>query len=240
MAGDPSLDATDRLVHACARGGADVVELGVPFSDPIADGPEIQQASQRALRAGTRTKDVLSLVSRLRDSSDLPLVLMTYLNPVLALGVDAFADRATKAGVDGVILPDLSLEESEEIRRVFDARGLDHIQLVAPSTPEERAKRIGEASRGFLYVVARYGTTGARAELPVELSERLRVLRRVTTLPLAVGFGVSMKSHVHSLVSMGVDGVVVGSAIVRRAAEDPDPERIEGFVRELASGLHGP
>lgn len=237
MAGDPSLDASERFAHACVRGGADVLELGIPFSDPIADGPDIQRASQRALRAGTRTAEVLALVSRLRGSMDVPIVLMTYMNPVLAMGLPAFAERAADAGVDGVIVPDLSVEESDEVRGAFDAQGLAHVQLVAPSTTPDRARRIATASRGFLYVVARYGTTGVRADLPEDLTTRIRVLKGATSLPLAVGFGVSSVDHVRALASMGADGVVVGSAIVRRAAEDPRPEAVESFVRGLASGL---
>ena len=237
MAGDPSLAATETLALACERGGADVLELGIPFSDPIADGPEIQRAGQRALKAGTRPRDVIDLVSRLRGNADLPLVLMTYMNPVLAMGLDTFAKRAADAGVDGVIVPDLSLEDSDEVREVLDARGVDHVQLVAPSTDEARAKEIGRASRGFLYVVARYGTTGTRDALPEDLGARLGILRRVTSLPLAVGFGVTTPDHVRSLVAAGADGIVVGSAIVKFAAEDARPAAVEKFVAGLASAL---
>jgi len=237
MAGDPSLAATETLALACERGGADVLELGIPFSDPIADGPEIQRAGQRALKAGTRPRDVIDLVSRLRGNADLPLVLMTYMNPVLAMGLDTFAKRAADAGVDGVIVPDLSFEDSDEVREVLDARGVDHVQLVAPSTDEARAKEIGRASRGFLYVVARYGTTGTRDALPEDLGARLGILRRVTSLPLAVGFGVTTPDHVRSLVAAGADGIVVGSAIVKFAAEDARPAAVEKFVAGLASAL---
>ena len=237
MAGDPRIETTEALAHACVRGGVDVLELGVPFSDPIADGPDIQAASARSLKGGTKPRDVLALAARLRSVLKVPIVLMTYANPILAMGIDGFAKNAKDAGVDGVIVPDLPLEESNEIRQVLDAHGIDHIQLVAPSTPEDRARAIGQASRGFLYVVARYGTTGVRAALPDEIAARIQVLRRATRLPLAVGFGVSNAEHVRSLTRMGADGVVVGSAIVRRVAEDPRPEAIEQFVAELAEGL---
>ena len=236
MAGDPDLATSEKLALACIRGGANVLELGVPFSDPIVDGPEIQAAGQRALKAGTRPRDVLDLVSRLRRESDVPLVLMTYLNPVLSIGLKPFADRAGAAGVDGVIVPDLSLEESEEVRGVLDAAHIDLVQLVAPSTADGRARAIGEASRGFVYVVARYGTTGIRSDLPEDLRGRLAALHRTTSLPLAVGFGVSTPDHVRTLASLGADGIVVGSAIVRQAAQDPDPKAVEAFVRGLASG----
>ncbi len=236
MAGDPDLAACERAALACIRGGASVLELGIPFSDPIADGPEIQAAGQRALKAGTRPRDVLELASRIRREAEVPLVLMTYLNPILALGLGSFAERAAAAGVDGVIVPDLSLEESEELRDVLDSAHVDLIQLVAPSTSDERARAIGAASRGFLYVVARYGTTGTRSGLPPELGPRLTALRRETSLPLAVGFGVSTADHVRGLVALGADGVVVGSAIVSRIAESPQAEAVEAFVGGLAAG----
>ena len=238
MAGDPDLAQCERHALACIRGGANLLELGIPFSDPIADGPEIQAAGQRALNAGTRPGDVLDLVARLRRESDVPLVLMTYMNPVLAMGLAAFAARASAAGVDGVIVPDLSLEESGELRDVLDAAHLDLIQLVAPSTPDPRARAIGAASRGFLYVVARYGTTGTRTGLPAELGPRLTALRGETSLPLAVGFGVSTPEHVRSLAGLGADGIVVGSAIVSEIARSSRPEDLEAFVGGLASGLH--
>ncbi len=237
MAGDPDVPTSERLALACIRGGANLIELGLPFSDPIADGPEIQAAGQRALRAGTRTNDVLELVARLRRESDVPLLVMSYLNPILSVGLKPFADRAAAAGVDGVIVPDLSLEESGEVREAFDFAHVDLVQLVAPSTAEARARAIGDASRGFVYVVARYGTTGVRSDLPEDLRDRLASLHRVTPLPLAVGFGVSTAEHVRTLVASGADGVVVGSAIVRKAAEASDPGAIETFVRGLASGV---
>ena len=237
MAGDPDLPASESLALACIRGGADVLELGLPFSDPIADGPEIQRAGQRALRGGTRPRDVLELVGRLRGRTDAPLVVMSYVNPILAMGLEDFARSARDAGVDGLIVPDLSMEESAEVRSSLDACGIDHIQLVAPSTSPDRARAVAAASRGFLYVVARYGTTGTRENLPPELPSRLQVLRSVTDLPLAVGFGVTTPDHVRALRRAGADGIVVGSAIVRRIGESADPAGVESFVAELARGL---
>ncbi len=237
MAGDPDLGVSEKLALACVRGGANLLELGLPFSDPIADGPEIQAAGQRALKAGTRPKDVLDLAARLRRESDVPLLVMTYLNPVLAMGLEPFANRATAAGVDGLIVPDLSLEESADVRRVLDGDGIDLVQLVAPSTTEPRARSIGAASRGFVYVVARYGTTGIRSELPEDLRDRIEVLHRATPLPLAVGFGISTPDHVRTLAAAGADGVVVGSAIVRKAAEAADPKAIESFVSSLSNAV---
>lgn len=237
MAGDPNLAATESLALACERGGGDILELGIPFSDPIADGPEIQRAGQRALRAGTRPRNVLELASRLRPRMHIPIVLMTYMNPILAMGLSTFAGRAAAAGVDGIIVPDLSFEECDGILEPLDGAGVDLVQLVAPSTPEDRARRIGEASRGFLYVVARYGTTGTRDALPSDLGPRLASLKRATKLPLAVGFGVSTGEHVRALAGLGADGIVVGSAIVRIVAEDPRPETVERFIRDLTSVL---
>ncbi len=237
MAGDPDLALSEKFALACIRGGANLLELGLPFSDPIADGPEIQAAGQRALRAGTRPKDVLDLAARLRRESDVPLLVMTYLNPVLAMGLQPFADRAALAGVDGLIVPDLSLEESAEVREVLDDAHIDLVQLVAPSTAEARARSIGAASRGFVYVVARYGTTGVRSELPEDLRDRIAALHRATSLPLTVGFGVSTPDHVRRLAAVGADGVVVGSAIVRKAAEAADPEAVESFVAGLVNSV---
>ncbi len=237
MAGDPDVPTCERLALACVRGGANILELGIPFSDPIADGPEIQAAGQRALKSGTRPRDGLELASRVRRGCDVPLVLMSYLNPILAMGAGTFASRAAGGGVDGVIVPDLSLEESGELCRVLDGAGLDLVQLVAPSTTQARARAIGAASRGFLYVVARYGTTGTRTALPPDLGDRLMALRSETHLPVAVGFGVTTADHVRKLTRLGADGVVVGSAIVNRVAASPRPEVVEAFVTELAAGL---
>lgn len=237
MAGDPDLRTTESLALACEAGGADVLEIGIPFSDPIADGPEIQAAGQRALRAGTRPRDVVELVARLREKTEAPLILMTYMNPVLAMGLPTFAERAANAGVDGLIVPDLSLEASPEIRDALEPLGVDMIQLVAPSTPPSRAAAIADASRGFLYVVARYGTTGVRSNLPQDLGDRIEALHRVSSLPLGVGFGVTTGAHVRAVAAAGADGVVVGSSIVRRAAERGDPEDVRKFVVELAAGL---
>jgi tryptophan synthase alpha chain len=240
MAGDPSLKATESFALACEAGGADILELGIPFSDPIADGPEIQRAGERARASGTRPRDVIELAARLRRKTQIPLVLMTYMNPIEAFGPAAFADAAAAAGVDGVIVPDLSLEESAPVAGALERRGIDHIQLVAPSTPDDRARAIGLASRGFLYAVARYGTTGMRSALPPELGARIAALKRVTSLPLAIGFGVSSSDHVRALAGLGADGIVVGSAIVQRVAEDPSPGSVERFVSDLASGLRAP
>jgi len=214
MAGDPSLAETERLVIEAERRGADVVELGVPFSDPLADGPVIQRAGMRALAAGTSLARVLESIATLRTKVHLPLVLMTYYNPVLAFGLKGFARTAVDAGADGVIVPDLPYEESEPLRAETEPAGLDVVQLVAPTSPPARVKAIARVSRGFIYVVSLTGVTGERRELPPDLDGQLRMLRLVTTKPVCVGFGVSTPEQV-AAVGRIADGVVVGSAIVR-------------------------
>ncbi len=212
-AGDPTLDATERIVVSAAEAGADVVELGVPFSDPLADGPTIQRASERALRSGTTLIGVLGLVKRLRQKTEVPLVLFSYFNPVLQMGVRAFADAAAAAGADGVLITDLTPEEAGEFRQAVTARGLDTIFLAAPTTTDERLARIAEASTGFLYLISRTGVTGAREALPEDLPALVRRARAQTRLPIAVGFGISLPGHVSILGGLA-DAAVVGSALV--------------------------
>ena len=214
MAGDPSLAETRRLVAEVERRGADVIELGVPFSDPLADGPVIQRAGTRALASGTSLARVLETVSTLRAQVRVPLVLMTYYNPVLAFGLKSFARTAADAGADGVIVPDLPYEECEPLRAETEPAGLDMIQFVAPTSTPTRVKTIARLARGFIYLVSLTGVTGARRELPKDLDVQIRALRLVTTRPVCVGFGVSTPEQV-AAVGDFADGVIVGSAIVR-------------------------
>lgn len=214
MAGDPSLAETERLVVEAERRGADVIELGVPFSDPLGDGPVVQRAGARALAAGTSLARVLETVATLRARVRLPLVLMTYYNPVLAFGLKAFARTAVDAGADGVIVPDLPHEEAEPLRAEAEPAGLDMIHLVAPTSTPARVRAIARLSRGFVYVVSLMGVTGERRALPPDLDAQVRTLRLVTTKPICVGFGVSTPEHV-AAVGQLADGVIVGSAIVR-------------------------
>ena len=213
-AGDPSLAATVEIVLAAADAGADVIELGVPFSDPLADGPTIQRASERSLRGGTTLAGVLDVVAKIRAKSEVPLVLFGYYNPILQMGLETFAEAASKAGADGVLVTDLIPEEASEHIRVMRARGLDTIFLAAPTTTPERFKRIAEASSGFLYLVSRTGVTGARENLPEDLPALVRRARAATKLPLAVGFGISLPGHVSVLGGLA-DAAVVGSALVQ-------------------------
>jgi tryptophan synthase alpha chain len=223
-AGDPSLDATARIALALAEAGADVVELGVPFSDPLADGPTIQRASERALRAGTTLAGVLDLVSRIRQRSEIPLVLFSYFNPILQLGLEDFAARAAHAGVDGLLVTDLTPDEASDYRRVLHARGLDTIFLGAPTSTDARLKLIAEASTGFLYLISRTGVTGAREALPDDLPNFVRRTRAATSLPIAVGFGISLPGHVAMLGGLA-DAAVVGSALVEEIERAPSADR---------------
>jgi tryptophan synthase alpha chain len=219
-AGDPSLAATEEIVFALAEAGADVLELGVPFSDPLADGPTIQRASERALRAGTTLDGVLQLVKRIRRKSEVPLVLFSYFNPVLQMGLDKFASAAAQAGADGVLATDLTPEEAGDYRRAMHLHGLDTIFLGAPTSTDERLKLIAGACSGFLYVISRTGVTGAREALPDDLPTLLRRTRAVTSLPIAVGFGISLPGHVSMLGGLA-DAAVVGSALVAEIEKAP-------------------
>ena len=213
-AGDPSLAATELFVLALAEAGADVIELGVPFSDPVADGPAIQRSSERALRAGATLAGVLDLVASIRRKSDVPLVLFSYYNPVLQMGVERFARRAADAGADGVLITDLTPEEAGDYRRIVREHGLDTIFLAAPTSTDERLARIAEVTTGFLYVISRTGVTGARESLPQDLPALIRRVRRATPLPVAVGFGISRPGQVSVLGGLA-DAAVVGSALVQ-------------------------
>src|SRR6201998_478442 len=212
-AGDPSLDATLQFVLALAEVGADVIELGVPFSDPLADGPTIQRASERALKSGTTLAGVLELVRRIRQSSQVPLVLFSYYNPILQMGLEKFASAASQAGADRVLATDLTPEESCEYRRILHAHHLDTIFLAAPTSDDERLKIIAAASSGFLYLISRTGVTGAKDALPDDLPALLRRARNVSQLQIAVGFGISLRGHVSVLGGLA-DAAVVGSALV--------------------------
>jgi tryptophan synthase alpha chain len=212
-AGDPSLDATLKFVLTLAEAGADVIELGVPFSDPLADGPTIQRASERALKSGTTLAGVLDLVRRIGQSSQVPLILFSYYNPILQMGLEKFAAAAASAGTDGVLVTDLTPEESDDYRRILAAHNLDTIFLGAPTSTDERLAKIAACSSGFLYLISRTGVTGAKDALPDDLPALLRRARAVTQLPLAVGFGISLPGHVSVLGGLA-DAAVVGSALV--------------------------
>lgn len=212
-AGDPSLDATLKFVLALREAGADVIELGVPFSDPLADGPTIQRASERALKASTTLAAVIELVGRIRQSSQVPLVLFSYYNPILQMGLENFARAASQSGADGVLATDLTPEESADYRRILAANHLDTIFLGAPTSTDERLAKIAAVSTGFLYLISRTGVTGAKDSLPDDLPALIRRSRAATQLPIAVGFGISLPGHVSVLGGLA-DAAVVGSALV--------------------------
>jgi tryptophan synthase alpha chain len=235
-AGDPSLDATHKFVLALAEAGADVIELGVPFSDPLADGPTIQRASERALKAGTTLAGVLELVRRIRQSNQVPLVLFSYYNPILQMGLEKFAAAASQAGADGVLATDLTPEESEDYRRILRAHNLDTIFLAAPTSNNERLEKIAACSSGFLYIISRTGVTGAKDSLPDELPGLLRRVRQFTQLPIAVGFGVSLPGHVSVLGGLA-DAAVVGSALVSEIEKAASPDVAAFALRDRIQKL---
>jgi tryptophan synthase alpha chain len=235
-AGDPSLDATLEFVLALADAGADVMELGVPFSDPLADGPTIQRASERALKSGTTLAGVLDLVRRIRKTSEVPLVLFSYFNPILQMGIEKFASAAEAAGADGVLATDLTLEESEDYRRVLRAHHLDAIFLGAPTSTDERLAKIANCSSGFLYLISRTGVTGAKDTLPDDLPALLRRARAASKLPLAVGFGISLPGHV-SLLGGLADAAVVGSALVAEIANATESGARASSIDAAAAAL---
>lgn len=235
-AADPSMDATLEFVLALEEAGADVIELGVPFSDPLADGPTIQRASERALKAGATLPGILELVRRIRKSSEIPLVLFTYYNPILQMGLEKFAAAASAAGADGVLATDLSPEESVEYRRILEAHHLDTIFLCAPTSTDERLESIAACSTGFLYLVSRTGVTGAKDTLPDDLPALLRRVRSFTKLPIAVGFGISLPGHVSMLGGLA-DAAVVGSSLVAEIERSKSPAEASTALRERVGVL---
>ncbi len=239
-AGDPELATTEAVVRALAEAGADLIEIGVPFSDPIAEGPTIQRASQRSLAAGTTLRHVLQLVKTLRPVVDVPLVLMGYANSVLSMGEHGFAEAAAEVGVDGLIVVDLPPEESDGFSRELERVGIDRILLVAPTTTRERVAALAAASRGFLYAVSTLGVTGARSEVAQGVEELVRRAREAAGLPVCVGFGVSTAQQAAEIGAYA-DGVVVGSALIDRLEGARDPaeaaERAAAFAAELKAPL---
>ncbi|HTU86166.1 MAG TPA: tryptophan synthase subunit alpha [Solirubrobacteraceae bacterium] len=238
MGGFPDLDTSRRIGLEYARAGADLIELGVPFSDPLADGPVIHAAATAALRADVTLPDVLSEVAGAIADEGVPVVVMCYANPILARGLERFADAILDAGVSGLIVPDLPIEESAEVLRACDDRGLALVPLVAPTTPEARLARIGAQARGFLYTVSLTGTTGERAAVREGLAAVVARAAGATSVPVAVGFGISTPQQAAAAAAAGADGVIVGSRLVRAAGEDEDPVAAVGsLIRELAAGL---
>lgn len=242
MVGEPELAHTLDYIRALEAGGVDIVELGVPFTDPLADGPILQAAHSRALRQGVTVHTVFQVVRELRKSSEIPVLIVTYYNPICRLGEEAFARRCSEAGIDGVIIPDLPIEEATSWVNQARKYGLARIFFVSPETDTERVKKICECASGFLYAVSRYGTTGVDetiAPTAVPLIERVKPLLP-DNLRLAVGFGFAKRDQIETVVRAGADGVVVASAIAARIAEGASPEAIAAYVRDLKSGTQLP
>jgi len=237
-AGDPDLPRTEGILRALDRAGADVLEVGVPFSDPLADGPVIQRATERALASGTTLAGVLDLIGRLRSDVRAPIVIFSYANPILRFGEERFADTARAAGVDGVLVLDLPIEEADGFRAMLDKRGIDTILLLSPTTTDARLRQAAALGSGFLYAISRLGVTGARESLAEGAEQMVRRIRQVTNLPVALGFGISKPDHVRD-VGQWADAAVVGSALVTVIAEagasDTLETRVEEYVRWLKS-----
>ena len=240
MAGDPGLAETEQLVLALEQGGADIIELGVPFSDPIADGPVIQQAAERALRNGTSLRQILASVKTLRRRTEIPIVLMVYYNSIHAMGLEAFCKAANAAGVDGLIVPDMPPDEAGPLKGPAAAAGLRLVFLLAPTSTASRRAYVAKESQGFLYYVSLTGITGAKIQNMAEVGKNVEKIRKVTRTPIAVGFGVSTPEDAEKVAVMA-DGVIVGSAIVKQiAANQQKPvlvEKVGAFVGSLKAAI---
>ena len=236
MAGDPDLETTAQVLLALEEAGADMVELGMPYSDPLADGPVIQAAATRALDAGTTPGSVLEMLKALKGRLSIPVILFTYSNPLLNVGMERFCQQAAESGAAGLVVPDLPLEEAERLSPLAEANGLDLVLLVAPTTPEERMTRIGRSSRGFTYLVSVTGVTGERAQMETRVEGLVQKLKQSSAVPVAVGFGISGAEQVRQVRNWGADGAIVGSALVKRMAAAPSggiAAEAAKFCREL-------
>jgi tryptophan synthase alpha chain len=239
-AGYPRLDATREIVTALEKAGADIIELGVPFSDPTADGPIIQAASQKALKGGTTLERVMDLVSEVRKTSEIPIVLFGYYNPIFAYGNERFAKEAAAVGVDGILVVDLPFDEARELKCFTDPKGIDFISLIAPTTGEERIKKITKAASGFLYFVSVTGVTGTRKPVIEDVKEGVVRIKRVSSLPVVIGFGISTPVQAAEIAPLG-DGVVVGSALIKKIQEGEEKgaliDSVSSFVKDLKKAM---
>lgn len=237
--GDPDLETTERVVHAAVENGADLIELGIPFSDPTAEGPVIMEADEVALKAGTTTDKVFELTKKLRETITVPMVYMTYANVVFSYGCEKFAQKAADAGIDGLILPDVPYEEKEEFTEVFDRYGLDLISMIAP-TSEDRIAMIAKEAKGFIYMVSSLGVTGTRSEITTDISTMTDLVKENSEVPCAVGFGISTPEQAAGMAELS-DGAIVGSAIIKIIAkygkEAAGP--VGEYVKEMADAVHG-
>ena len=240
-AGDPDLETTVKALELLDRAGADLIELGVPYSDPLADGPVIQAAATRALKQGVKLGNVLEVVETVGNRIKAPIVLFSYYNPIYHQGVHSFLSRISQAGVKGLVIPDIPLEEAETVLNPAPEYGIEVTLLVAPTSPEARIRAIAQKSQGFVYLVSVTGVTGTRTEVGSRVKELLPLLRNATDKPICVGFGVSQPQHAAQIKGWGADGVIAGSAFVRRLAEADSPEaglkEIETFCRSLKAAI---
>lgn len=215
--GDPDLDTTEKLILTMSKAGADLIEIGIPFSDPVAEGPVIQAADERAIKAGTTTDHLFDMISRIRRKTDIPLVFMTYLNPIYTYGKEKFMKRCKDCGVDGIIVPDMPYEEKDELKEISRTYGITLISMIAP-TSKERIRMIAKQAEGFLYCVSSLGVTGVRKQIKTDINSMINEVRQVTSIPCAVGFGISTPEQAKKMAEVS-DGAIVGSAIVKLVAE---------------------
>ena len=236
--GDPDLETTKEIVRAMAKNGADLIELGIPFSDPTAEGPVIMEANLRALQSGTTTDTVFEMTKELRAELDIPFVYMTYANVVYSYGTDRFMERAAAAGIDGLILPDVPFEEKEEFQGPAEKYGIDLISMIAP-TSEDRIAEIAKEAKGFIYVVSSLGVTGVRSEITTDIGAMVKLVKSVTSVPCAVGFGISDPAQAKKMAGLS-DGAIVGSAVMKLVAKDGKaaPDTVGAYVKEMAEAVH--
>lgn len=237
-AGDPDLETTEKVIHAAADNGADLIEIGIPFSDPTAEGPVIMEADEIALRAGTTTDKVFDLTKKLRQTISIPMVYMTYANVIFSYGSERFAEKAAEAGIDGIILPDVPYEEKEEFTEVFDRYGIDLISMIAP-TSENRIAMIAKEAKGFIYMVSSLGVTGTRSEITTDIGAMTELVKKNTEVPCAVGFGISTPEQAAKMAALS-DGAIVGSAIIKIIAKyGKDAAGPVGeYVKAMAEAVH--
>lgn len=237
-AGDPNLATTAAAIRTLDANGADLIELGVPYSDPLADGPVIQAAATRALNQGTQLVQVLEMVRELTPELRSPIILFTYYNPILSVGVETFLQRLADSGIKGLVVPDLPLEESSKLIESADAIGIEVILLVAPTSSRERISAIAQQSRGFIYLVSVTGVTGVRSQLQTRVREVIEEIRKVNDKPIGVGFGISQPEQARQLLEWGADAVIVGSAFVQRLADSAQGlEAVKTFCRDLKASV---
>jgi len=236
MAGDPNIKLTSEILLKLQENGADLIELGIPYSDPLADGPIIQLAASRALKSGTTPRNVITLLESLKGKLNIPIILFTYLNPLLCFGFEKFCEMASRAGVSGLIIPDLPLEEAYKFSKIVTSYSMDLVLLVAPTTPFERMKKISNHTKGFTYLVSVTGVTGERNKMENRVESLISKLKEITANPIAVGFGISTPEHVNKVRNWGADGVIIGSAFVKRISSSSEKEvvnQIGNFCKDM-------